>query len=376
MSFFRPLTRGLRKAALPMLGAVALAGCGTSPMSTVDPAGTHAQNIFDLLIPVAWAALAVFIVVEGILLYSVWRFRRRGEATMPVQVHGNTRIEVMWTIAPALIVLVIAVLTFRTQAINSTLPPDALKVTARGWQWWFEFEYPQQGIVTASDLVIPVGRDVTVQLEAKDVMHNFWIPRLAGKTYMIPTKENYINFKPLEAGVYRAQCAEFCGEAHALMKFRVIALPQEEYERWVAAQRTVPVPPAGQEQPPAAGQPPQTPQQLFPNDLAAQGQLVFTRKGCIGCHAINGNNRAKGNQGPNLTYFGSRYTIAAGVLDNTDENLARWLRNPNEVKPGNKMGAAIQAGTLTEDEISALVAYLQSMKLPDMQMPANPDPIQ
>lgn len=366
MSLHRPLRRGLQAAAVLMLTVLFLSGCQSSPMTTIEPAGTHAERILnDLLIPVAWAALGVFVVVESILLYSVIRFRRRGD-TMPVQIHGDTRIEVMWTIAPALIVLVIAVLTFRTQAVNSAMPKDALRVVATGHQWWFQFDYPQQGVNTANDMIIPVGRDVTVELKSDDVIHSFWVPRLAGKTDMIPTKTNLITFRATQPGVFRGHCAEFCGTVHAMMRFRVIALAPEEFDRWVAGERTVPVAPAGATIP-AAGQP-------APSDPAARGQIVFVRKGCIGCHMINGVPQAVGRTGPNLTYFGSRYTIAAGVLENTDENLKRWLHNPDEVKPGNIMAGSVKPGTLTDEEINDLVVYLRGLKV-DAALPADPDPI-
>lgn len=365
MSLHRPHRRGLQAAAVLMLTVLFLSGCQLSPMSTLDPAGSHATNIYNLLVPVASAALAVFVVVESVLIYSVIRFRRRGDS-MPVQIHGDTRIEVMWTIAPALIVLVIAVLTFRTQAANSVLPKDALRVVATGHQWWFEFDYPQQGVDTANDMIIPVGRDVTVEIKAADVIHSFWVPRLAGKTDMIPSKTNLLTFRAEQPGVYRGHCAEFCGTVHAMMRFRVVAVSAEEFDRWVAGQRTAPVPPAGATLP-AAGQP-------APSDAAARGQIAFVRKGCIGCHIISGVPQAQGRTGPNLTHFGSRYTIAAGVLENTDENLKRWLHNPDEVKPGNVMAGAVKPGTLTDQEINDLVVYLRGQKV-DAALPADPNPI-
>jgi cytochrome c oxidase subunit 2 len=312
------------------------------------------------MVPIFWAALGVFVVVEGILLYSVLRFRQRSEnEAIPAQIHGNTRIEILWTIAPALILLVIAVLTFRTQAENSILPANSLHVTAVGHQWWFEFQYPAQGaegapLVTASDMYIPVGRSVIVTLKGADVVHNFWIPKLAGKTYMIPGKVNYITFTAEEPGIYRAVCSEFCGEAHALMRFRVIALPDAEYNSWVEQMRA---PPAA----PTAGA-------AALNGDAARGQAIFldAKRLCITCHAVDGT-AAKGVVGPNLTHYGSRLTIAAGLLPNTPENLSRWIHNPGEVKPGNIMARQITPQwvqtNLTEQDIADLVAYLESMKV-------------
>lgn len=340
----------------------ALAACANTPGNTYDPQGDHARRIYELLIPIWWMALGVFVVVQGLLVYAVWRFRRRpGSAAMPAQVHGNTQVEILWTVAPAIIVLVIAVLTFRTQAANAVMPADALRVTAVGHQWWFEFQYPELGaegkpIVTASDMYIPVGRPVTVVLEAKDVIHNFWVPKLAGKTYMIPGKTNYLTFTAEQPGIYRAVCAEFCGEAHALMRFRVIAVDAAEFDRWVAQKRVPPPAPSGT---------------LTVNGLtgdAARGQALFldARKQCISCHAVEGTN-ARGAIGPNLTYYGSRQTIAAGILPYSPENLGRWLHEAPGLKPGNLMSRVLTPqwikANLSDQEIADLVAYLDSMKV-------------
>lgn len=409
MSRHRLRARRLLMGTALFFSVLMLAACQTdTPYSTIAPEGTHAESIYTLLKPVAAAGLAVFIVVEGLLVYSVVRFRRRSNA-MPVQTHGNTRIEILWTIAPALIVLVISVLTFRTQAVNSVMPPDALRINAIGHQWWWEFKYLNEDsvignngvesdeeaegspkpataddrgvdLVTANDMYIPVGRDVTVVLNATDVIHNFWVPRLAGKTYNIPNNTNYITFRAEREGIYRGQCAEFCGEAHALMRFRVIAVAPEVFDRWMAEHQTAPTPPLpGYELPrpapnataQAQGTPVPTvaPEPANFNDSAAQGQITFIRKGCITCHVIDGVPQAVGQSGPNLTYFGSRTTIAAGIMPNTPENLAAWLHNPGEIKPGNLMANAIKPGVLSEQEISNLIAYLEGMKVPNVELP-------
>lgn len=327
-----------------MLGVLPLAACAADlPATTLQPDGTHAQRIYDLLVPLLWAGLGVFVVVEGILLYTVFRFRRQENAGIPAQVHGNTRIEVMWTIFPALIVLLIAILTFRTQAANAVQPPDALQITAIGHQWWYEFQYPGEGIITASDMYIPVGRDVTVTLEAKDVIHSFWVPRLAGKTDMIPGLTNRLSFLAEQPGVYYAHCSVLCGESHANMAFRVIAVPQETYNRWVTEFK---------QNPATTGD-------------AERGALVFEQKVCWSCHIINGHPTAErsGNNAPNLTHYGSRTTIAAGVLPYSKENLAKWLHDPGTIKPGNLMAALVRPGYLNDQEIADLVAYLDGQKL-------------
>lgn len=372
----RSIWRAVQVSGVLIAGALALAACGADkPMSTLDTHGTHAENILALLTPIAWAALAVFVVVEGILVYAIWKFRARKNDAMPAQIHGNTTIEIAWTIAPALIVLVIAVLTFRTQAVNSRMDPTALRIQAVGHQWWFEFKYPDQSIVTSGDLYIPVGRDVTVQLDGVDVIHNFWIPKLAGKTYMIPGNTNYLSFKATNEGVYRGQCAEFCGEAHALMRFRVIAVQPDVFDRWIAAHTSTPA--AASTQPYAGPEAfPNTQEKYVPHmpafpqgaytgvgtgGVASNGYTVFEKK-CAVCHMINDNPKAKGVTGPNLTYLGDRTTLAAGLLPNNSGNLYSWIYDPSMIKPGNIMGGTVKPGYLTDQEIKDLIAYLEGQK--------------
>jgi cytochrome c oxidase subunit II len=361
----RRLTRFLLFAALLVTTSLLAACAGPEArQTTIIANGDHAQRILDLLVPIAWMALAVFLVVEGLLVYTVWRFRRRSNA-IPAQIHGNTQIEILWTIAPALIVLVIAVLTFRTQAETAEItrnPQNAVEVTAIGHQWWFEFVYPGIGqaeasINTASDMYVPVGRPVRITLQSVDVIHNFWVPRLAGKTYMIPGKTNYLAFTANQPGIYRAVCAEFCGEAHALMRFRVIAVPEAEFQSWVQQKSQPPAPPA-------AGT--LTVNGLTGDPVAGQAIFLDARKQCITCHAVAGTD-AKGIIGPNLTHYGSRRTIGAGILDYSPENLALWLARAYELKPGNLMSRVITPQwiqtNLSDQEIADLVAYLDSMKV-------------
>jgi cytochrome c oxidase subunit 2 len=347
-----PLARTLLIVAV-LLAAVILSACGENfPATTTYPEGTHARRIYELLVPIFWVALAVFVVVEGLLIYSVVRFRQRPDSGIPTQIHGNTTIEIAWTIAPALILLVIAVLTFRTQAIQAEKPADALKIQVIGHQWWWEFRYHdpagQMLFVTASDLYIPVGRNITLEMTGQDVIHSFWMPKLAGKTDTIPGHQNYLTFMAEQPGVYRGLCAEFCGEQHAVMRFRVVAVPQDAFQSWLTQQQTaLPPPPENVKQ-------------------------IFTQKGCIGCHKVSGFPEALGVTGPNLSFFGSRETIASGALPNTPENLKLWLRDPGAIKSGNIMSTAIGPGKiqLTEQEIDALVGYLHGMKL----QIAKPDP--
>jgi cytochrome c oxidase subunit II len=344
----QPLAKLLLLVSL-ILVAVILSACGQNlPATTTHPEGTNARRVYELLVPIFWTALGVFIVVEGMLIYSVVRFRQRPDSGIPTQIHGNTRIEIAWTVTPALILLVIAVLTFRTQALQSVQPTNALHIKVIGHQWWWEFQYPDQKIVTANDLYVPVGQDVTIELTGADVIHSFWMPKLAGKTDAIPGKMNFFSFKAEQSGIYRGLCAEFCGEQHAVMRFRVVALPQDEFQSWATQQAAAPPPP--------------------PENV----RQIFLQKACIGCHSINGFREAVGITGPNLAYFGNRETIAGGALPNTPENLALWLHDPDAIKSGNIMGQVIGQGVnrlgqpktpLSAQDISALVSYLEGMKL-------------
>ena len=199
-------------------------------------------------------------------------------------------------------------------------PPDKdrLDITVVGHQWFWEFEYPDLGIKTSNELHIPTGKVVNLTLKSDDVLHSFWVPKLAGKQDIIPGRENQMWLIADEPGVYFGQCAEFCGVAHAQMRFRVIAESPVEFDKW-AKDFLRP--------------------SLVPKGMAKEGAKLFNEKGCIACHTIQDNPIARGNIGPSLTHFGLRNTIAAGILEKDEfgENLTKWLTNPEEVKPGNIM---------------------------------------
>lgn len=329
----------LRLAALLLaLGAVGLlAGCATTPQTTISPRSDvagHVQGLYKLIFIMA---VVVFVVVEGLLVYAIIRFSRRQPPNgLPPQVHGNQRLEIAWTILPVVVLIIIAVPTW--QVIFSThaaAPPDALRVNVTGHQWWWEIEYPDLGITTANELHLPAGRPVELSLESNDVLHSFWVPQLAGKMDMLPGNVNHLRFTPSTPGTYLGQCAEFCGISHANMRLRATVHEPADFEAWVR----------GQQEPAAE-----------PTGLAAEGQQVFLRQ-CRGCHTVEGTD-ARGRLGPNLTHVASRETIAAGLLPNTPEGLAAWLRNPPEVKPGAKMPNL----RLDEGQVQALVAYLQTLE--------------
>ena len=322
-----------------LLISLALTGCGTLTQSTVNPVGDNARQINSLFMPILWIATAVFVLVEGVLLFSLVRFRRRREdEPPPPQVHGNRRLEMAWTIAPAIIVVTLAVLTIRTIVAQAADPgPDALHIRVVGHQWWWEFEYtdPALGFVTANEIYVPVGRKLAFEVESVDVIHSFWFPQIAGKIDAVPGRVNTISFSVPQKGAYKGQCAEFCGYAHAMMKMVLFAVSPEEFDRWASRQ--------------AAGAPPEA--------QSEPGAQVFISAGCIACHTIRGT-VAQGKIGPNLTGLGSRTTIGAGLIPNTPENLASWIRDPVAVKPGANMPAL----GLSEADLQKVVAYLESLK--------------
>jgi cytochrome c oxidase subunit II len=352
----RWLQRGLLlAAALPLIAACEFAG----PQSALDPAGPVAQSQLDLFMWTYWLSWPVMIGVFGALFYALWRFRARDAkdaATVPHQTHGNTRLEIVWTIVPVVLVVLVAVPTVRTifqteQRITpEMLTADDVLVNAIGYQWWFKFEYPELGITTANELVIPVGQRIVVDLDSADVLHSFWVPNLAGKRDMIPNNDNQTWFIADRAGVFFGQCAELCLGAHAYMRFRVIAMERPDYDRWVASFQG------------AASA------ALAADPLVERGRLLTAQKGCVGCHTIDGFSAGasvgSGNF-PNLTNFGLRTTVAAAIAENTPEHLAAWLRDPQAMKPGNRMPTLWSATDPNRDEeIEAIAAYLLSLGRP------------
>ena len=348
-SRLNPRRRGPLWASLG-LATVLLAGCSQElPYNTLAPAGPVADEQRDLYMLVFWIAVGVFVLVEGALVFAIFRFRRRSPDELPVQVHGNTRLEVIWTIIPALLLAGIAVPTVASIFKLSRIPDNALPITVTAHQWWWEVEYPELGVVTSNEIHIPVGRPIYLELTSKDVIHSFWVPTLAGKQDMIPGRTENLVIQADGPGTYLGQCMEYCGASHANMKFVVMAEPQSEFDAWAAGQRE------------AAAEP-------EADSDAAEGQEVFTNPlpqgpppdspfgACIGCHTIDG--LGGGDVGPNLTHFGSRSVLAGGTLENTPENLARWLADPPGVKPGSKMPDY----NLTDDQIEDLVAFLETLE--------------
>jgi cytochrome c oxidase subunit 2 len=394
--------------------------------STFDTHGPVARSQLDVFYATCWVTGITFLIVASFMAYAMVKFRARKtddlQALTPDPGHGNPLIELSLIGLSVLALVFIAVPTLKAIWYTYDVPAEekanAYEVNAIGLQWWFRFEYPKEQIdgagplTTANELVIPAGRPVRVNLRTSDVIHSFWVPKLAGKVDMMPNRGNHLWLQADNPGYFWGQCAEFCGESHAVMRFRVIALAEADFAAWVAHQkkparsltaesnsvaapetpyvytnpgRNAPGYTAAFEANPFAGWLSQ--QEIAkgenPASIAA-GRELFKQKGCVTCHSVRGN-EGMGVTGPDLTHVGARSTIAAGLLENTPQNLHHWITKPNELKPGNKMfvgvptsGGSVMAGyvaidretgetvghniVVNDDEARALVAYLHSLK--------------
>jgi cytochrome c oxidase subunit 2 len=324
-----------------LLGSCSVIGIKDAPLNALDPRGPFAQRIDDLFWPVFWTATVIFVLVEAGVLLSAIFFRERPGRPEPRQIHGNPRLEVLWTLIPVIILTTVAVPMVRTVFELTECSPGAMPVEVIGHQWWFEYRYPESGVETANVLVIPAGREVCASLTSEDVIHNYWVPQLNGKRYAIPGQVTHLRLQADEPGEYWGHCAEFCGLSHSLMRARVRALPEEEFAAWQEAQ----LQPAVE---PAEGSP------------AAQGLAVFQAKGCTQCHTAAPWNTVpqEAFNGPNLTHFMDRGVIAGAYEEYSRDNLKAWLANPPEEKPGSFMPDL----QLTEQEIDAVISWLETLK--------------
>jgi cytochrome c oxidase subunit 2 len=337
--------------------AVLLAGCAEdTPQNTFRPEGPFAQSVHDLIKPVFVIAGLVFVFVEGLIVYAVVKFRRRSEADMPEQIHGSTKFELAWTIAPALILVGVGALTVSKIFYLDKQHDDALQVEVIGHQWWWEYNYKDGDgktiVAAANELHIPVGRRVQLNLTSADVIHNYWPPALAGKVYAIPGRMNHMTIQADKADFYYGQCTEYCGTSHANMRLRVVSQEQADFDRWM---RENAVDTTARSFPIVAAADAETASE------EAKGHTLFLQKGCSGCHAVSG--VAKGAVGPNLTYFNGRATFAGAIFENNDENLRAWLRDPPAEKPGSLMPKL----NLSEGEITSLIAYLRILGDADLR---------
>jgi len=338
------------------MGSALLVGWGlwgSENLSIFAPASPSAASIRELALLVFAITGLIFVIVEGVLFYCTWRFRRNGAdtGTEPPQIYGSKPIEVAWTVAPALIVFTLVLVTTRTMWEVEIPQPEpaadesALFVTVNGKQWWWEFAYDHYNgrplsFVTANELHVPASSDgsahrVYLTLKSADVCHSFWVPRLAGKTDLIPGVTNHLWFQTNEPGLFLGQCAEYCGTQHAGMLLRVVVDEPEAFGRWLAAQEQ-----------PSAEKP-----------AAAEGRAAFLAESCVNCHRVRGT-PAHGSYGPDLTHLMSRETLASGLLPNSPENLRRWVLDPQQVKSG----CLMPAFKLEAEKRERIVDYLLSLQ--------------
>jgi cytochrome c oxidase subunit 2 len=368
-----------------------LNACATKdPQDSFAPEGPYARDIKKLAIPVFLIALGIGVFVYLLIAICAVKFRRKGDDHVPKQVHGNTAAEFTWTAIPAATLAVIGVLSVGAVFDQAKDPENAYNITVIGHQWWWEYQYPPVGeskmsprlvtkadpldidtakeegreprmkagqleqagpvIVGANELHVPAGRNVRLFILSHDVMHNYWVPKLAGKIYAIPGKINKLtlNSDANDAGkVIYGQCAEFCGASHANMRFKVFIDSPADFEKWLAGQAKPAVK--------ATGDP--------DTDLVAKGEaLINGGAACANCHYVDpskpNDQGIVGKIGPNLAHVGSRKHFAGAIATFDEKNLTAWLRNPQEFKPGSRM----VIGKLSPEEIEALVAYLKSLK--------------
>jgi cytochrome c oxidase subunit 2 len=342
-------TAAVRTVAFVILGVLfgGIRAAAQTPTNIFSPAATPAHSIVNLSMFVLSITLCIFLIVGSLLVYALIRFRRRSPDAEyePTQIYGSSQIELSWTVIPILIVVTMFLTTTRfilgTQAIPK--PNSSIDVTVIGHQYWWEYRYPKYGVVTANELHIPVSDPAAptptyLTMTSADVSHSFWVPRLAGKTDLIPNRVNTMWIDPEQPGLYLGQCAQYCGAEHAKMLLRVYADSPEEFAAWIGRQKQ-------------AGR-----QDFSGNPLAVEGQAVFMHNACINCHTVAGT-AATGRFGPDLTHLASRDTIASGPIPNTPENLRKWVADPNSMKPGSLMPPM----HLNDHDLDAITAYLTQL---------------
>jgi cytochrome c oxidase subunit II len=315
-----------------------------SPTSIFAPASTPADSVFELSLFVMAICAGIFLIVFSLLVYAAVTFRRPADddGSEPPQVYGSNEVELAWTVVPVLILVPLFLATARVIASiqKPAKPRDAVEVTVIGHQYWWEYRYPKWNVVTANELHVPVSdpehpTPTFLTLLSADTDHSFWVPRLAGKTDLIPNHPNFMWIDPHETGVYLGQCAQYCGTQHAKMLLRVVVDSRADFDRWIEAQR----------------RPAQT------DGSVSRGRQVFEATSCVNCHTVAGT-LAAGRFGPDLTHLGSRDTIASGAAPNTPENLRLWIRSPDAIKPGSRMPAM----NLSGEDVDAVAGYLASLR--------------
>lgn len=306
-----------------------------------DPASPQTEAIRDLFVQVLWISGAIFAIVSGLICVALWKFRSR--ETLPTQDFGSHRKEFAWIVGPVIVVLWIAAISAKVvltyNAVPQAHPPgqqDA-DLIVTGHQWWWEIRYAGTDVVSANEIHIPTGKRLRVKLSSADVIHSFWVARLARKMDAIPGRDNYIWLQADSPGVYKGRCAEFCGTQHAWMNFEVHAHQPDDYEDWLNKEKVTPPMPT--------------------EPLAVAGREAFLSLTCSQCHAIAGTG-ADQAIAPDLTHVASRTALGAGVVTNTPDHLREWLKDPSALKPGCKMPNF----KLTDEQLDQLVAYLETLK--------------
>lgn len=314
-----------------------------------QPLSRPAEMIHGSAVLVLMITGGIFLVVTAMLIFVVWKFRRKGaedDLKEPPQIYGSTHIELAWTVIPILITFVLILVTSRTigEIQDAKMPANAVTVRLIGHQWWWEVQYPDLGIVTANEIHVPVSRrdgagrrPTGIRLESADVIHSFWVPQLAGKTDVIPNKANQTWIEPFVTGTFFGNCAEYCGTQHANMLLRVIVQEPADFDKWVQKMKRA--------------------EAVSESPLVAQGRQAFFANSCVNCHKIDGT-VAKGLFGPDLTKLMSRQTIGAGVAPLNPETLRAWVRNPQTLKAGCLMPDM----QLRESEVDSITAYLLTLQ--------------
>lgn len=344
-----------------VLALALVAACsGPYPQSTLEPRGDFAQMVDSVFMKTVYLAGIVFVLVEGVLLIALFKFRGKPADADPKQIHGSTAVEIIWTIIPAVVLAIVAVPTVQTIMATAKVPtvsPDGqppLKVEVIGHQWFWEFRYPELGITTANELHVPINRTIDLRMKSGDVIHAFWVPQFAGKRDVFPNRETRLWFSAQVTGEFPGACAEFCGTEHARMDFYLMVDSVDQFKAWTARRLS-------DSAMKYDGTPKNTADSaafISVDTKVAQGKQLFATKGCVGCHSLSSVNPFKGQVGPNLAGIGTRKMIGAGWLPNTDENLREWIEHTQKVKPDVKM---VLGSSVTDDEAAALIAYLRTM---------------
>jgi cytochrome c oxidase subunit 2 len=306
-----------------------------SAVPVLDPVSKDAAAISSLFLVVFLICLAILAVVVALICMSLIR-SRGGGAKLPRQDFGRRRSEIAWAIPPVLIVLALSLLSGKL-IVAEVAGPGAAEIVVVGHQWWWEVRYPGAGVVTANEIHIPLGRRLRVRVESADVIHSFWVPQLGPKMDMIRGHPNYVFLQADRAGTYEGACSEFCGDQHAWMRFIVVAETEQQFKRWLDHQAQTAANPT--------------------YESAQAGKSFFFAQTCANCHAVRGT-MAVATTGPDLTHLASRRQLGAGLLDNTPPNLARWLKNPQQIKPGCQMPNF----SLNDNQVAQLIAYLEGLR--------------